>query len=101
VGGVGIAPGANFGDSEVIFESIHGSAPKYANRDMANPGALMLTGEMLLRFIGWHEAADRLRRGLEDTILQRRVTQDLARRMTGAAVLKCSEFGKALEVNMQ
>ncbi len=100
VGGVGIAPGGNFGDTEAVFESVHGTAPGFAGKDVANPSALILTGEMMLRFFGWNEAADLVRNGLEKTILQKRVTQDLALHMPGTTALKCSEFGKAVEGNI-
>jgi isocitrate dehydrogenase len=100
VGGLGMAPGANIGDSEAVFEATHGTAPKYAGQDKVNPGSLMLSGEMMLRFMGWTEAADRLVGGIERTILQKKVTYDLERQMEGATLLKCSEFGKAVAENM-
>ncbi len=99
VGGLGIAPGANIGDSEAVFEATHGTAPKYAGQDKVNPGSLILSGEMMLRFMGWGEAADGLIRGLEKTIQQKRVTYDLERLMEGATLLKCSEFGRAVGEN--
>jgi isocitrate dehydrogenase len=95
-----MAPGANIGDSEAVFEATHGTAPKYAGQDKVNPGSLMLSGEMMLRFMGWTEAADRLVGGIERTILQKKVTYDLERQMEGATLLKCSEFGKAVAENM-
>jgi isocitrate dehydrogenase len=100
VGGLGMAPGANIGDSEAVFEATHGTAPKYANLDKVNPGSLILSGEMMLRFLGWKEAADRLILALEKTIQQKKVTYDLERQMQGATLLKCSEFGKAVADNM-
>lgn len=100
VGGLGMAPGANIGDNEAVFEATHGTAPKYANQDKVNPGSLILSGEMMLRFLGWKEAADGIIRGLEKTIQQKRVTYDLERLMPGATLLKCSEFGKAVAENI-
>jgi isocitrate dehydrogenase len=100
VGGLGMAPGANIGDSEAVFEATHGTAPKYANQDKVNPGSLILSGEMMLRFLGWKEAADGIICGLEKTIRQKRVTYDLERLMEGATLLKCSEFGKAVAENI-
>jgi isocitrate dehydrogenase len=100
VGGLGIAPGANIGASEAVFEATHGTAPKYANQDKVNPGSLILSGEMMLRFMGWTEAADAVIRGLEKTIAQKKVTYDLERQMQGATLLKCSEFGKAVADNI-
>jgi isocitrate dehydrogenase len=100
VGGLGMAPGANIGDSEAVFEATHGTAPKYANQDKVNPGSLILSGEMMLRFMGWKEAADGVIRGLEKTIQQKKVTYDLERLMQGATLLKCSEFGKAVAENI-
>ena len=100
VGGLGIAPGANIGASEAVFEATHGTAPKYANQDKVNPGSLILSGEMMLRFMGWTEAADAVIRGLEKTIAQKKVTYDLERQMQGATLLKCSEFGKDVADNI-
>ncbi len=100
VGGLGMAPGANIGDSEAIFEATHGTAPKYAGQDKVNPGSLILSGEMMLRFLGWQEAADAVVRGLEKTIEQKRVTYDLERQMKGATLLKCSEFASAVVENL-
>lgn len=100
VGGLGMAPGANIGDSEAVFEATHGTAPKYAGQDKVNPGSMILSGEMMLRFMGWAEAADRLIAGIEKTIGQKRVTYDLERVMDGATLLKCSEFGKAVAENI-
>lgn len=100
VGGLGMAPGANIGDNEAVFEATHGTAPKYANLDKVNPGSLILSGEMMLRFMGWTEAADLVIKGIEKTIEQKKVTYDLERQMEGATLLKCSEFGKAVAENI-
>ncbi len=100
VGGLGMAPGANIGDSEAVFEATHGTAPKYAGQDKVNPSSLILSGELMLRFLGWSEAADRLVRAIEKTIDQKRVTYDLERQMAGATLLKCSEFGMAVAENV-
>ncbi|HWP46777.1 MAG TPA: isocitrate dehydrogenase (NADP(+)) [Candidatus Limnocylindrales bacterium] len=100
VGGLGMAPGGNIGDYIALFEATHGTAPKYADKDMVNPGSLILSGVMLLEYLGWTEAADRITRGLEKTILQKRVTYDLERLMEGATKLKTSEFGNAIIENM-
>jgi isocitrate dehydrogenase len=102
VGGIGIAPGANINylTGHAIFEATHGTAPKYAGQDKVNPGSLILSGEMMLRYLGWGEAADLIVRSLEKTIAQKRVTYDFERQMTGATLLKTSEFGKAMVDNM-
>jgi isocitrate dehydrogenase len=100
VGGLGMAPGANIGASEAVFEATHGTAPKYANQDKVNPGSLILSGEMMLRYMGWTEAADALVTAIEKTISQKKVTYDLERQMAGATLLKCSEFGKAIAENI-
>jgi isocitrate dehydrogenase len=102
VGGIGIAPGANinYTTGHAIFEATHGTAPKYANQDKVNPGSVILSGEMMFRYLGWGEAADCIIRGLEKTIAQKRVTYDFERQMTGATLLKCSEFGTAVVANM-
>lgn len=100
VGGLGIAPGANIGDNEAVFEATHGTAPKYAGLDKVNPGSLILSGEMMLRFMGWSEAADLVVAALQKTIEQKKVTYDLERQMEGALLLKCSEFGRAVAGNM-
>jgi isocitrate dehydrogenase len=101
VGGLGIAPGANIGDGVAIFEATHGTAPKYTNKDMVNPGSLILSGVMMLEHLGWQEAADLVIAGLEATILAKTVTYDLERQMEGARKLKTSEFGKAIVANMK
>lgn len=93
VGGIGIAPGANIGDSVAVFEATHGTAPKYTGQDKVNPGSLILSAEMMLRHLGWKEAADRIIRGIEGAIANRTVTYDFERLMDGATLLKCSEFG--------
>jgi isocitrate dehydrogenase len=102
VGGIGIAPGANINylTGHAIFEATHGTAPKYANQDKVNPGSVILSGEMMLRYMGWSEAADRIITALDRTIGQKRVTYDFHRLMEGATLLKCSEFGQALVENM-
>ena len=92
VGGLGLAPGANIGDGYALFEATHGTAPKYAGQDKVNPGSLILSGAMMLDYLGWKEAADRVREGLVKTVEQKRVTYDLARQMEGAVEVKCSEF---------
>ncbi len=100
VGGLGMAPGANIGSSEAVFEATHGTAPKYAGLDKVNPGSLILSGEMMFRFLGWNEAADGIIRGIEKTIEQKKVTYDLERQMVGAELLSCSEFAKAVAGNI-
>ena len=102
VGGIGIAPGANINylTGHAIFEATHGTAPKYAGQDKVNPGSLILSGEMMFRYLGWDEAADLIITSLEKTIAQKRVTYDFERLMTGATLLKTSEFGKAMVENM-
>jgi isocitrate dehydrogenase len=84
-----MAPGANIGDSEAVFEATHGTAPKYAGQDKVNPGSLILSGVLMFRFMGWTEAADAIEKAIETTIGQKRVTYDLERTMTGATLLKC------------
>jgi len=98
VGGIGIAPGGNINylSGHAIFEATHGTAPKYANRDMVNPGSVVLSGEMMFRYLGWNEAADLIIRGLNGAIAAKRVTYDFARNMEGATEIKCSEFGTAI-----
>lgn len=100
VGGLGMAPGANIGATEAVFEATHGTAPKYAGQDKVNPGSLILSGEMMLRHMGWTEAADLIVAALEKTISQKKVTYDLERQTEGATLLKCSEFGEAIAGNM-
>ena len=101
VGGLGIAPGANIGDGVAIFEATHGTAPKYTNKDMVNPGSLILSGVMMLEHLGWQEAADLVVAGLEGAINAKTVTYDLERQMQGAKKLKTSEFGTAIIEHMQ
>lgn len=96
VGGIGIAPGANIGDSVAVFEATHGTAPKYTGQDKVNPGSLILSAEMMLRHLGWKEAADLIIRGIEGAIVNRTVTYDFERLMDKATLLKCSEFGDAI-----
>ncbi len=100
VGGLGLAPGANIGDNIAIFEATHGTAPKYAGMDKVNPGSLILSGAMMLNYIGWNKAADLIEKALEKTIREKKVTYDLARQMDYAEELKCSEFGSAVIENM-
>jgi len=100
VGGLGIAPGANIGDGYAIFEATHGTAPKYADRDVINPGSVILSGVMMFRFLGWAEAADLIERGMERTIEQKKVTYDFERLMEGATKVKTSEFGNYIIENM-
>ncbi|MFB0505193.1 MAG: isocitrate dehydrogenase (NADP(+)) [Thermodesulfobacteriota bacterium] len=100
VGGLGMAPGGNIGDKTAIFEATHGTAPKYAGQDKVNPGSLILSGAMMLEYLGWREAAERVREGLIRTIAQKTVTYDLARQMEGATEVKCSQFAEAIMKNM-
>ncbi|AOK30425.1 isocitrate dehydrogenase [Burkholderia singularis] len=101
VGGIGIAPGANLSDSVAMFEATHGTAPKYAGKDYVNPGSEILSAEMMLRHLGWTEAADVIIAAMEKSILQKRVTYDFARLMEGATQVSCSGFGQVLIENMQ
>jgi isocitrate dehydrogenase len=96
VGGIGMAPGANLSDTVGLFEATHGTAPKYAGKDMVNPASLVLSAEMMLRHLGWQEAADRIIKGLSGAIAARTVTYDLARLMEGATKISCSQFGEAI-----
>ncbi|SEL57175.1 isocitrate dehydrogenase (NADP) [Atopomonas hussainii] len=100
VGGIGIAPGANLSDSVAMFEATHGTAPKYAGQDKVNPGSLILSAEMMLRHMGWTEAADLIVKGMEGAIAAKTVTYDFERLMDGAKLLSCSEFGDAMIANM-
>ncbi len=102
VGGIGIAPGANinYTTGVALFEATHGTAPKYAGQDKVNPSSVILSGEMMLRYMGWTEAADAIIRAMETTIQQKRVTYDFHRQMEGATKLACSEFGDALIENL-
>ena len=101
VGGLGMAPGANIGDEAALFEATHGSAPKYAGQDKVNPSSLILSGSMMLRHMGWLEAADLIVDGIEGAIREKKVTYDLARQMKGATLLKCSEFAGAVVEGME
>ncbi|MCC7546466.1 MAG: NADP-dependent isocitrate dehydrogenase [Burkholderiales bacterium] len=101
VGGIGIAPGANTSDSVAMFEATHGTAPKYAGKDYVNPGSLILSAEMMLRHMGWVEAADLIISSMEKTILDKVVTYDFARLMEGATQVSCSGFGKAMVDRMR
>jgi isocitrate dehydrogenase len=100
VGGLGMAPGANMSDEIGFFEATHGTAPKYAGKDVINPSSVILSGQMMLAYLGWNEAADLITHGLEKTIAQKKVTYDLARLMTGATELKTSQFADAIIANM-
>lgn len=102
VGGIGIAPGGNinYESGHAVFEATHGTAPKYADKDMVNPGSVILSGEMMLRYLGWKEAADLIIKGMEGAIAARTVTYDFHRLMEGATLLKCSEFGEAVVAKM-
>jgi isocitrate dehydrogenase len=102
VGGIGIAPGANINyiTGHALFEATHGTAPKYANQDKVNPSSVILSGEMMFRHLGWHEAADLIMKGLEQAIAKKTVTYDFARLMESAETLSCSGFGKAIVENM-
>ncbi len=100
VGGIGIAPGANLSDNVALFEATHGTAPKYAGQDKVNPGSLILSAEMMLRHLGWNEAADLIIKGMDGAIQAKTVTYDFERLMDDAQLLKCSEFGDALIAKM-
>ena len=102
VGGIGIAPGGNINyiTGHAIFEATHGTAPKYANKDVVNPGSVVLSGEMMLRYLGWTEAADLILKGLNGAIGSKRVTYDFARLMEGATEIKCSQFGSNIITHM-
>lgn len=100
VGGLGLGPGANIGDGVAVFEATHGTAPKYAGMDKVNPGSLILSGVMMLEYMGWDEAAKMVVDALQKTISKKTVTYDLERQMSGAKLLKCSEFGDAIVANM-
>jgi len=100
VGGLGMAPGANIGDEIGFFEATHGTAPKYAGKDVINPSSVILSGVMMFRYLGWPQAADLIEKGLERTVQQKKVTYDLARQMEGATELKTSQFADAVIANM-
>jgi isocitrate dehydrogenase len=100
VGGIGIAPGANLSDTVAMFEATHGTAPKYAGKDYVNPGSLILSAEMMLRHMGWTEAADLVTKAMERAIAAKTVTYDFARLMQGATQVSCSGFGKEMIKHM-
>jgi isocitrate dehydrogenase len=102
VGGIGIAPGANINyvTGHAVFEATHGTAPKYAGQDKVNPGSVILSGEMMLRHLGWSEAADLIITSLERTIAQKKVTYDFERLMPGATLVSTSGFARAMVENM-
>jgi isocitrate dehydrogenase len=100
VGGLGMAPGANIGENCAVFEATHGTAPKYANLDKVNPSSLILSGAMMLDYMGWKEAAKIIRQSLQTTVKARTVTYDLARQIDGATEISCSAFGEAMVANM-
>ncbi|NBC04007.1 MAG: NADP-dependent isocitrate dehydrogenase, partial [Bacteroidetes bacterium] len=102
VGGIGIAPGANinYNSGIAVFEATHGTAPKYTGQDKVNPGSLILSAVMMLRYMGWKEAADLIEKGLEKAISNKRVTYDFERLMEDATLLKCSEFGEEIVKGM-
>jgi isocitrate dehydrogenase len=101
VGGLGLAPGANIGDIVGLFEATHGTAPKYAGLDKINPCSVMLSGALMFEYMGWNEVSTLIQEGIAKTIQQKRVTYDLERQMTGATLLKTSEFGRAVVENMK
>jgi isocitrate dehydrogenase len=100
---MGIAPGGNinYTTGHAVFEATHGTAPKYANKDVVNPGSVILSGEMMFRYMGWNEAADLIIKGMEGAITAKTVTYDFHRLMEGATLVKCSEFGDAIIRQMQ
>ncbi|MEO1929939.1 MAG: isocitrate/isopropylmalate family dehydrogenase, partial [Gammaproteobacteria bacterium] len=102
VGGIGIAPGGNINylTGHAVFEATHGTAPKYSGQDKVNPGSVILSGEMMLRYLGWNEAADLIIKAMEKTIRNQTVTYDFARLMDDVDPIKCSEFGDQLIKNM-
>ncbi len=101
VGGLGIAPGANLGDRAALFEATHGTAPKYAGQDKVNPGSVVLSGVMMLEYMGWNEAGKLIERAIESAIVQKRVTYDFERQMDGATLVSCSGFGDVLIENIK
>jgi len=101
IGGLGMAPGANFGEYIALFEATHGTAPKHAGQDKVNPSSLILSGAMMLEYLGWQEASDLIYRALADTIKEKKVTYDLARLIGKIKPLKCSQFGEAVIENME
>ena len=101
ISGLGLAPGANIGDAHAVFEATHGTAPKYADKDVINPSSVVLSGAMMFRHLGWTEVADCIEASMAVTIQQGKVTYDLHRLMGGATKLKTSEFGAAIVENMK
>jgi isocitrate dehydrogenase len=103
VGGIGIAPGANinYTSGHALFEATHGTAPKYAGKNMVNPSSLILSGKMMLEYLGWNEAAQLIRRGMSRSIAEKKVTYDFARLMDGATKISTSEFGESIVENME
>jgi isocitrate dehydrogenase len=100
VGGLGMAPGANVGDEAAVFEATHGTAPKYAGKDVVNPGSMILSGALMFDYIGWKDAAEKIRKAVERTVSEGVVTYDLARQLEHATKVKCSEFGRAVAQRM-
>ena len=100
VGGLGMAPGANIGDGYALFEATHGTAPKYTGLDKVNPGSLILSGAMMLEYLGWKDAMEKIHSALEAAIAKKRVTYDLARQIKGATEVKCSEFALSIVESM-
>jgi isocitrate dehydrogenase len=100
VGGLGLAPGSNEGDGLALFEATHGTAPKYAGLDKVNPSSVILSGVMMLKWLGWREAGESIEHAIAETIRQKRVTYDLERQMEGATLLKTSEYGRAIIENL-
>jgi isocitrate dehydrogenase len=100
VGGLGMAPGGNIGDGVALFEATHGTAPKYAGKDQVNPGSLILSGVMMLEYMGWTEAGEMIVEAMTKTVQNKTVTYDLHRQIEGATKLKCSEFAQAIVDNM-
>lgn len=100
IGGLGMAPGANIGDHIGLFEATHGTAPKYTGQDKVNPGSMILSGALMLEYLGWNEARDNIYKGIQTAIRNKTVTYDLERQMEGAKLVKCSEFGKEIVKNM-
>jgi len=101
VGGLGMAPGADLGDNAAVFEATHGTAPKLAGQNKANPGSIILSAALMLEHLGWKEAADMIQKGMVGAIAKKRVTYDLASQMEEATMLSCSEFGKEIIANME
>ncbi len=101
IGGLGMAPGANIGDGLAVFEATHGSAPKYTDRDVINPGSVILSGVLMFDYLGWREVSELIQAGVQKTIQAKVVTYDLARQLKGATEVKCSEFGRAIIKNME